>query len=335
MPQWILGRQHYHIARFDLRNVPRASRDQALRLQLDPWSPYSDMGYTTLWQSGWATVFCWDAQAIQQQMIACGLKPSRVRMIPETTLRPPADHEIRLLQGLFGYEGQIWSNNQLTHSRHWPQMPEPSSWLLFQRDAGVSAERQIITPPTPQSLPWMDRPWRSQGQALNAIGEGWRNEKWLYSLLALISLTLFSAAASQLYHLTAFNQQLERQAESAQEAAAPLAQARSQALQALQTLQLIAQLDPYPSQLEVMAWLAENLLKKNDRIIEWEYQKEGQLKITLELAEDTKVTALVEKLHKAGLFSEARSTPANKPNRVTLEMKLKPVQAPPESPDAA
>ena len=328
MPEWILGRQHYHVRRFDLSGLPRGSRAQALDLQLSQWAPYAQPGYRALWANGIVTVFCWDTPFVQAAMVDRGLNAARVRILPETMLRSPATDDIRLVECLQGYEGQIWQEGQLLATRYWRKPPDNPSWILFQRDASVDQSRMLPQVPTSNALALLDKPWKARHQTSALAWDGWRNDKWLYFAAMLAALPVITWHLSQLAGYIAVNQTLEQTLQDVQSQAAPFAQARGKALTAIAASQQLLDLDPYPSQLQLMAWVAENLLKKGDQLSEWDYQQAGKLRIALDTAVETKATALVEILHKNPWFKDIRATPGNKPNRVSLEMTLQPLGQP-------
>jgi hypothetical protein len=328
LPEWILGRQHYHVRRFDLSALPRSSRAQALDLQLRQWVPYAQPGYRALWANGIATVFCWDTPFVQAAMAEQGLNAARTRILPETMLRSPGTDDIRLVECLQGYEGQIWQEGQLLATRYWRQRPDNPSWFLFQRDLSDDHSRMLPQVPTATTLPLLDKPWKARHQTNALAWDVWRNEKWLYFAIMLVALPVITWHLSQLAGYIATNQALEQTLQDVQVQVAPFAQARGKALTAIVASQRLLDLDPYPSQLQLMAWMAENLLKKGDQLSEWDYQQGGKLRITLDTAIESKATALVEILNKAAWFQDIRATPGNKPNRVSLEMTLQPLGQP-------
>ncbi len=326
--EWVLARPLYRFKRFDLRQVPRSSRAAALDLQLRQWTPFADSGYHIAWMEGIALAFCWDDEFVGQVIAGQGLKPSRVRIIPETVLRPPPEAiGARLLASLQGYEGQIWTDGQLTHSRCWKDIPTQDDWLAFQRDAGCWPESQQQEAPVPQHLPLGDKPWVRTVGASGFIVENWRDEKLAYFALALLLLPPTAWQAARLHNYQLATEQLQAEYAALQQTAAPVAEARGQALQALARVQQLQAIDPYPGQLELLAWVAEKLIRGGDRLTEWDYQ-DGKLKFTLESAADIQSSSnMVSTLQLSGLFDNVHTQPGKTPKNITLEMDVVPLKS--------
>lgn len=322
----MLARSRYRLKRFDLTHIPRASRAAALELQLRQWSPFEQTAYYTNWHQGTATVFGWDAGAVNQAMAGQGLKPSRVRVIPETVLRPRYAEGARILACLQGFEGQIWSGGELRHSRWWQDRPSPEAWRMFQRDAGLAPEAQASATPQPQSLDFLDKSWAKQAGSFGAIGENWRNERLAYFILALLLAPPTSWYAAQLYQYRKAEARLQAEYARLQDAAGPLAMARGQALQALVKAQRLSSLDSHPHPLELMAWVAEHLLRQGEQLTEWQY-RDGKLKLTLLGTADAQSSDRVNALQSSGLFDNVRSTPGKNPKSIMLEMDVLPLKS--------
>ena len=316
--EWVLARHFYRFKRFDLTNVPRASRNAALDLHLQQWMPYGQGGHFIHWSNGFANVFCWDAERVEQAIAEQNLNPARVRVIPETLLRADAAEGARLVSNLHGCEGQIWAANQLLHSRWWKEAPTPEGWLLFQRDAGLPPEAQTLSV-TPQSLPFMDAPWAAQTGMLGLLGGDWRNEKLLYLALALALPAPTAWYAAQISHYRSANARLQAEYAALQQQTSPLADARGQALQATARIQQLRAVYPYPHQLELMAWIAEHIIREGDRLAEWDFQ-DGKLKFTLAMSGEPQSSELVNALQLSGLFDNVRASPGKTPKSIVLEM---------------
>jgi len=322
-----LARPLYRCKRFDLQPVPRANRAAALALQLRQWTPFPQSGYYIAWDNGRALAFCWDAGQVEQAIIAQSLKPGRVRILPETVLRPAGVAGARLLASLQGYEGQIWTDAQLAQSRWWKDVPSPEAWLAFQRDAGCRPDTQRPDVPAPLHLSFGDQPWARTSESWGWGVGNWRDEKLAYFALALLLLPPTAWQASRLQHYRLATEQLQAEYEALQEQAGPVANARGQALQALARVQQLQAIDPYPGQLEMMAWVAEKLARDGDRLTEWNYQ-DGKLKITLAgTADMPSSSTLVSTLQLSGLFDNVHAQPGKTPKTITFEMDVLPLKS--------
>jgi hypothetical protein len=326
--EWVLARPWYRFKRFDLKLVPRASRTAALNLQLQQWTPFTRSGYYLAWDENCALVFCWDAERVEQLTAGQGLKPARVRVLPETLLRPKHDAAgARLLVSLQGYEGQIWADGQLNFSRCWQHIPSSNEWLGFQRDAGCLPETQQQDVPMAQNLPLIDEPWAKESSGGGFSIDSWRDEKLAYFALSLLLLPPTGWYASQLNQYRLSNDRLQAEYAALQQEAAPVADARGHALQALARVQQLQAIDPYPSQLELMAWIAEKLIREGDRLTEWNYQ-DGKLQITLTLAADIQSSStMVDALQLSGLFDNVHTQPGRTAKSITFEMDVLPLKA--------
>jgi hypothetical protein len=314
------------LKRFDLTHIPRADCAAALALQLRQWSPFEQTDYYTSWQQGTATVFGWDADAVNQAIAEQGLKPGRVRVIPETVLRPRYAEGARILACLQGVEGQIWSGGELRQSRWWKDRPSPEAWRMFQRDAGLPPEAQAAAAPEPQVLDFLDKSWAKQAGSFGAVGEIWRDERLAYFILALLLAPPTSWYAAQLYQYREAEARLQAEYTRLQDAAGPLATARGQALQALVKAQRLSSLDPRPHSLELMAWVAEHLLRQGEQLTEWQY-RDGKLKLTLLSTTDAQSSDRVNTLQSSGLFDNVRSTPGKNSQSIILEMDVLPLKS--------
>lgn len=321
-----MARPLYRFKRFDLRQIPAGNRAAALELQLRQWTPFADSGHYIAWDDGCALAFCWDAERVAQAMGEHKLKPGRARIIPETVLRPAGGDGPRLLASLQGCEGQIWAGGRLAQSRWWRAAPSADEWLAFQRDAGCPPQAQQACAPAPQNLPLAEAPWAKTSGGPGWAPGNWRDEKLAYYALALLLLPPTAWQAARLDSYRRATEQLQAELDTLQQQAGPVADARGQALQALARVQQLQAIDPYPSQLELMAWIADKLIRPGDRLAEWNYH-DGKLKITLATAAEIESSStLVNTLQLSGLFDNVHAQPGKTPRSIALEMDVLPLQ---------
>lgn len=305
-----------------MAQIPSAKRDQALRLELERWSPFPDSGYYIAWSGDTALVWCWDEGRVLQALAESRLNPNRLTVIPETLLYPSYPSGLRLVKCSEGYEGQLWQESHLVHSRWWQAPPNASEWLAFQRDAGLPPEQQTAQPPSPHTLQLQARPWaRASSMDLH------RQRLMLGERLSLALLVIALALPTLWYglgilklnqahaRLTAEMGQLEQKAR-------PLLAARSQALDEASRINDMRDMDPYPGQLELLAKVAEILPKTDIFIKEWNFQN-GKLKLTLSSSGPLSSTYLVETFQKADYFGGVRASSSHDPRNLTLEMDVR------------
>ena len=76
------------------------------------------------------------------------------RYLPESLAQQPMVDGLRLVEGLSGYEAQIWIDKNLAASRWWPSMPSPAQWDVFIRSAQESLGPIGTVMPAPAPVPW-------------------------------------------------------------------------------------------------------------------------------------------------------------------------------------
>jgi hypothetical protein len=320
--QWVLSRPLCRFRSFDLGHVPAAKRVQALRLELERWSPYPGSGYYIAWSGDTALVWCWDETRVHQALAEFRVNPNRLTVIPETLLYPSHPSGLRLVKCSEGYEGQFWDAYQLAHSRWWQAPPDASEWLAFQRDAGLPPDQQARPVPSPHILLLQARPW-AQASGMDRYGQ----RLVLGERLSLALVTIALALPTLWYGLgiVKLDQVHERVATylaQLEQTARPLLAARSQALDETARIHALQGLDPYPGQLALLAKVAETLPKTDVFIKEWNFQN-GKLKLTLSSSGPLSNSYLVEAFQKAGYFDGVRAASSRDPRNLTLEMDVR------------
>ena len=320
--QWILARSLCRFGRFDLSRLPKAKRQQALQLELDQWSPHAESDYYIGWHNDHALVWGWDRDKANRAIEAQGLKPKRVRILPETLLQPALDQGIRLLQCHEGFEGQIWDAGRLQHSRWWPQLPGTDDWLAFQRNASVQPEAQLYTVPNPQIVALTERSWLTASSVSGDHTERQIEQLALAGALILLTLpTLWYGFA--IYNLEQASSTRRDELTQLKLRAEPIQQARREALDALDKINTLRALSPYPNQLQLMSKIAGALPKNDSHIKEWSFQQ-GLLKITIAASSDLSSSSLVGALQAAGPFREVSALPGPDAKTAILQMQVNP-----------
>lgn len=318
--RWILARSLYRFRRFDLAQVPAKNRAQALRLELAQWTPFANSAYYVGWQGPQALVWGWDADKVQQAIVAQGLKPQRAQILPESVLQTPLTEGLCLRRCHQGYEGQVWRAAQLEHSRWWPQSPSSEEWLMFQRDAGIAPGEQQSEPPEARGMALNRRPWISQ--AGSSGGQAMSPERPILGLLSLFLLAPTCWYGFSLYKVQQGTAQLHALQLTLKRQADPIARARSQAQDALARTNALLALDPYPDQTALLAAITRVLPQDKSTIKEWDFQS-GQLKITITPINDSSTAFLVNALQQAGTFRDVKALPGRDPKSVTFQMEVK------------
>jgi hypothetical protein len=323
---WVLARALCHFRCVDLSQVPARARAQALSLQVSQFSPYPATGHHTVWQSGRALVWYWDQAAVQRSMTEAGLAPQRVRVLPESVLYAPGTSGLRIITTLEGVEGQYWQDDRLLQSRWWKEAPGAVDWLAFQRDLGLAGESRQSDAPPALNLELHHAPQLSSSEG-SAVA-GWRDERAVYTLLALFLFTPTAWIGAKLIKSElALRAALAATAEL-EGKALPQLDAREQALRAAARSQTLLGLDPYPSQIELMARVASALPKGATYLKEWDFH-DGKLKIVLVIQNDAfSSSTLVGALQKAGGLENVQVAPGNDPKVLAINMDVTAVRPP-------
>jgi Tfp pilus assembly protein PilN len=316
--QWVLARPLCRFQGFNLAQVPAKNRAQALALELAQWTPFAKTSYYIGWRGAQALVWAWDTDKTSQAIEAQGLNSQRVRFFPETVLQSAVPSGLVLTHCLEGYEGQLWQQGHLERSRWWPAVPQPEEWLMFQRDAGIAPTEQQNHPPAARSAELQPQAWlpeRGAGNHDQAI----RTERLVLASVSLVLLLPTLWYSFSWYKLQQSSSLLEAQVSQFQVQVAPLAQARSQALDYLSRITALRAINPYPHQLTLMASVSQALPKDGSYLKDWEFQS-GQLKITINAKADLSTTTLISALQQVSAFREVKALPGRDPKSVTFQM---------------
>lgn len=314
--EWVVARSLCHYRLFDLSNLPLARREDALKLKIRQWSPFSDYQSYIVWHQHTAQVWVWDKNLQQTAMTAQNLKASKI--LPETLLRPPLSKTgVQLIQCLEGFEGQYWREGILWGSRWWPQLPTLSSWAMFQRSYGLAVDNEV---PQPITSTLLNKPWGRTRSTFSRINLQQHEYLWVF----LGGAILLTAISWQIIKITKWQQALttvQQKIDALNQEATPILTAKTNAVDNKQAAEKLYQLDLYPSQLALLAKVAKKLPERA-RLLEWDYQW-GQLRITVE---ETKPDPrkYVQMFELLDWFKEVRTEMGRKADQLTVEMQLVP-----------
>jgi hypothetical protein len=280
------GRRYWVVPRslcrfFKIPPLADASNDRqldALRLQIERLSPFVESGSHFHFGANFINLWLWDAQVVSDAATAIGIDLRRVSVLPESALQP-AGEGVRMIECLDGVEGQCWNQGSLVASRWWPTPPDSRNWVLFQRGAAVSPDRLTTNPPAAVALPWLPRPWT------NSRTDGWGGISNIDLRLAAAGIAValligYDYLGMEWLRLSWARSAVERQITVHSAEVAPTVEARIAALENAGVIQRLRRLDPYPSQLSLMARVADILPKNETHLTEWSYDR-GQLEMTV------------------------------------------------------
>jgi hypothetical protein len=319
--QWVLSRSLCRFQTFSLAQVPTKSRQQALTLELAQWTPYANTGYYIGWNATQrALVWAWDADKARSAIVAQGLRPERVRILPEPVLQLPLTEGLALTRCAQGYEGQLWHQTHLERSRWWPLEPTTDEWLMFQRDAAIPPEVQQAQPPVARDGSLQAKTWLLE-QAAAGGANALQVERLIVALTVLLLWVPTCWFCISWYKLNQTNNAMEEQLAQLKSASAPITQARSQSLDQLARINTLRALAPYPNQLALMSTVAKALPTGNYFLKDWDFQA-GTLKTTIASKSDISNTELIGALQQAGAFGDVKALPGRDQKSVTFQLNV-------------
>jgi len=282
--------------------------------------PFLKGDYCIAWQGSSALAWIWDTERVQPIQTQHGLDPEKVRTLPEELLFPPSHTSLRLIATRDGLLGQYWKEDQLIRSRWWPRPPQPSDWLTFQRDAGISPDEQCLDLPPTEHPDLSDTPWLKPG---SPTFEGAALEKAALMLGALALALPTGWFGGQLYQLERATDHVNATLAEAQAKAGPILEARREALAALARIEELSALAPRPTPLELIASLAEALPRNEARLTDLTLQG-SELKVTLTSPNTLSGTPLVNALLQRPELQNVVAQSSSDPKTITLTMTVKP-----------
>lgn len=314
--QWVLARPLCRYRKFDISQVPKKNRFQALQLELGQWTPFAESSYYIGWRGDQALVWCWDRSKTEQAIRSQRLNPKRIQVLPETLLRSPTQDGVRLMHCFEGFEGQVWQQGALAHSRWWPLMPSAEDWLMFQRDASIVPEAQQHQPPAAQLSQFNARPWLTTAGDHADINQN-ESRVIAFGILLLMLPTLWYG--TNLYKIHQAKVHYENTLAQLKPQADPIMLARNQALDYLVRIRSLQAFAQYPEQLVLMSNVAEVLRNDELHLKDWNFQS-GKLKITLASSNEIASTALIGRLQLTGYFRDVKALTSQNSKMLILQM---------------
>jgi hypothetical protein len=333
---WVISRA---LCRFHkLAALPDASAArqlEALQLQIERLSPFAETGshcHAAPAQTAAAAaaaaaapgeaicLWLWDAGLVREAAVATGVDLRRMTVVPETAMHPPDSDGVRLVECLDGVEGQCWENGVLSASRWWPATPDPRNWVMLQRGGSIPPERMLTEPPPAAALPWLDRPWTRQlSPGLGGIANF--DLRTIGAAAAVVLLVGYGYYGAEWLRLGFDTAAVERGIARASIAVAPMTEARAAALASEAMIERLHALDRYPSQLAVMAQVADILPKNETHLTEWSYDR-GQLEFTVAAAHPLDATFFVRALDRVLRFKAVSAERAGGGSDNSLRIRL-------------
>lgn len=311
----MIARGLCHYRAFAFNDIPAARWDEALTHKIRQWSPFSEYNTYIVWKNAQAQVWLWERKPQQQAFEEAGIK--QAFCLPETVVRVRPEQEgVRLVQCLTGVEGQFWQHGALLASRWWLNAPNLLEWNNFLRARGLAT---VETVPAAVELPLLEKPW---GKPRGRFSSTRLQQERLWILLSVaVFILIFSWEAIHIWRWQSALTDMQARIDALSTETTPILDARTQTLAAKTKIEQLRVLNRYPSQLELMAQVAEKLPRNGAKLVEWFYQA-GELRFTVESAAiDPRF--YVEAFQSVPIFQDVKSETNNNPNQIVMSMKLK------------
>ena len=323
------GRRYWAVSRslcrfFKIPLLADASNSRqldALRLQIERLSPFAETGSHFHFGRNFINLWLWDSQAVIDAADAIDVDLRRVLVLPESALQPGGEG-VRVIECLDGVEGQCWDQGSLVASRWWPTPPDSRGWVLFQRGAAVGPDRLTTNPPPATALPWLARPWTSSPT------DGWSgigniDTRFAAAGIAVALLIGYAYLGAEWLRLISDRSAVQKQIEVHSAEVGPAVEARVAALGNAAAIRRLHQLDPYPSQLALMARVAEILPKNETHLAEWSYDR-GQIEMTIAADHPLDAVFFVRALERADRFKAVSVERAGGDNNLRIHLSVEP-----------
>jgi hypothetical protein len=320
-PYWVVARELCRFFRIPL--LPGASVKQqldALALQTRRVSVFEVTGSHCHFGADFVSLWLWDQGSVQQAAEAIGVDLARIRVLPETALVQGATDGVRLVETLDGFEGQSWINGSLAASRIWPAPPDDRAWVLFQRGASVPPDRITATTPMALQLEWLDRPW-TRSRLSPRLGLAQVNLPLVAACTGAALLIAYGYLGAEWLRIERDIGAIKAQAAAHSNEVEPELKARTTALSNAAAVDSLRQLDKFPTQLALMARVAEIMPANETRFIEWLFDR-GKLQLTVAAAHRLDALYFVRALQRLRGFKNVEAERAFDENSLRIRFSI-------------
>lgn len=301
----MLARSLCRAHRVSLSGIAPRDRMGRLRVEAAAWRPFDDCEHVALVQGDTAWLYAWDRAAFERRWNGEPV-PRVTRVLPETLLFPPPDHDgARLLRCAEGVAGEVWQGGALQATRWWLQLPDAAEWTLFLRSAGLPAHGAALPTaqapgPTPYGAAW------SQVRRLGEAADGQAlSMPWALPLLAVALVVPAVWFARDLWAVERDIQALVAEQEALQSQTASPVRARQQALAALADIDAVQRWLSVPDPTLLLAEVARRLPADGSVLRRFD-AADGRVQIALSPAAATPRVAYVTMLESGGLLTGVR-----------------------------
>lgn len=268
-------------------------------------------------------MIAWDELQATRALQEAGVAEESAIWVPELLLAPPeAADEVRLLEGLDGFEAQAWQSGVLIQSRWWPASPDAKAWAEFSRllpDALPGADLR----PEPRALAAaVSGAWIQLRSPDDDGAQTRRLERWVLAGLGLALVVGSVPVLRDQWSLRQQRQELKDRLAQQRADQAPALARQQRALGLLQELKVLERDLRGPQPLQVLAHLAEVL--PTEGVLLREMDLEGRrLRLVFELNPGVSRGTLVARLQRGAWFAEVLEQPAvPRPGWVAYQVQL-------------
>jgi hypothetical protein len=325
------GRRYWIVARslcrfYKVPLLPGAARGRqpgAHALEIKRLSPFEETGSHLHLGDDFAGVWLWDQRVTRAAASGVGCEITRLRFVPEPAMLPAGGDGVRLIETLDGVEGQYWASGCLVASRWWRDPPDDRAWVLFQRGASVAPDRLSATTPSPLRLPWLTRPWTRARRPVS-FDLARADMRLVAASLAAAMIVAYAYQGAERFRVAASLTERTGEIDQRSMAIEPLLEAREQALDNQSAIRVLHELDRFPSQLSLMARVAEVLPRDQTRLTDWVYDR-GQLELGIVADQPLDVVKLVRSLEGLDHFKSVAAERTGTNNSLRLRVMLDPL----------
>lgn len=305
----VIGRDHCLYTCIDLRHIPNAKRQDALKYQIGSHSPWSHTSYQVAWQQGYAQLWLWPSDLL------AGVTGATV-CHAEAVFWPTGEDGLQLMQCANGYDLQFWLQGRLQASRWYAAVPDLTQQQWFARSQGQRLERFL----TAQQPKVNTQPWSAvrNNPVQSLIQHPAKLVRWgSFFVLLMVSLevTALLQWQAQGQHYQVQREQLELQLTSVLEQ-------RNQARYALSEFEklspLLEGIDPLLVQQLVTSRLASVV---DYQVVSWSRQ-DRQVELIIE-GQVESVLSIVNAVRGAGI-SDVQVEPSHREKQYRLQLTLEP-----------
>lgn len=288
---WLLSRGCYAVKILELATVPQAKRNDAIRLAIAGWSPFSATEHYIIPSANSAIICAWDSEATKGRMLESGANAAQIRIVPESALRrfepnylantESTKNDAALYRAEDGFVGIAYGSRRLVAEQWWPEVPTDSNWRNFLRSTGQQ-ETTDSAPPSAISAAWLKEP---VGYLANQVSDS-TTQRELLVVLALAFLLSMPTVwyANEVRQLFSLKRDAVQRLSSTEKDLDVALNAREQALseqqRAIQLIDLFGQPDPLQLFLLVANLLNQNATAGALQLGDWDLRPQ-QLKFTI------------------------------------------------------